>query len=112
MTAQNGGNISVGSNYSISGGANAHVATQYGGVFLCLSKTITTSGTPAFSDEFAYCAFGGSIQDWSGCTFSGSGATGTRYSAVLNGVINTNGGGSSFLPGNSSGGTSTGGQYA
>lgn len=38
-------------------------------------------------------------------------ATGKRYNAVLNGVINTFGGGATFIPGDVAGTTATGGQY-
>lgn len=49
---------------------------------------------------------------FSNITLSPSGSfTGPRYSAVGNGVINTNGGGANFFPGNSAGTTATGGQY-
>ena len=45
-------------------------------------------------------------------TFTNGGTvTGTRYSASSNGVIFTNSGGASYLPGNSAGSTATGGQY-
>ena len=44
-------------------------------------------------------------------TFSGS-ATGQRYNASQNSVINTYGGGASYFPGNAAGATATGGQYA
>jgi hypothetical protein len=43
-------------------------------------------------------------------TYSGA-ATGSRYGAALNGVIQTNGGGATYFPGNSAGSTSVGGQY-
>jgi hypothetical protein len=39
------------------------------------------------------------------------GATGKRYVAELNGVINTFGGGANYFPGNVAGTTATGGQY-
>lgn len=44
-------------------------------------------------------------------TFSGTGATGTRYVAGANAVIYTAGGGASYLPGNAGGSVETGGQY-
>jgi hypothetical protein len=44
---------------------------------------------------------------------SSGAVTGKRYSAVLNGVINTvTGGGASYFPGSTTGETLTGGQYA
>jgi hypothetical protein len=44
-------------------------------------------------------------------TFSGA-ATGARYFANMNSIIQTNGGGANFFPGDSAGSTATGGQYA
>jgi hypothetical protein len=43
-------------------------------------------------------------------TFSGN-ATGARYSALLNGVLYTGGGGANYFPGNAAGSTGSGGQY-
>jgi hypothetical protein len=40
-----------------------------------------------------------------------SGVTGTRYSAMLNSTIDTNGGGASYFPGNAAGTTATNGVY-
>lgn len=97
-------------NYSISGAAPYHFSAQYGGYLACSGRTITITGTPAFSSAFAFASSCGSISS-SSCTFSGS-ATGVRYSAVLNGVIDSIGGGASYFPGNSAGTTATGGQYA
>lgn len=37
--------------------------------------------------------------------------TGARYSATINGILNTNGSGSSYFPGSTAGTTATGGQY-
>ncbi len=97
-----------GSAYTISGNAGVHWRAVPG-VINCQGKTITLTGTPAFT-YFASsqrCA----IINVDGNTFSGS-ATGARYQAVLNGAINTNGGGATYLPGNAAGVTATGGQYA
>ena len=51
------------------------------------SLTITLTGTPAFSNSFAFVQTCGGIYV-SGATFAGS-ATGPRYVVSLNGVINT-----------------------
>lgn len=66
------------------------------------------SGTPAYSTTVA--AQTGSIISVVNGAPSGS-ATGTRYSAVTNAVIFTNGGGANHFPGNVAGSTATGGQY-
>ena len=104
-----GATLEVTGNYTISGGALGHIVVS-SGVVRCQSRTITLSGTPAFSGQFASATAIGYFVA-SSLTFSGL-ATGPRYSATLNGVINTAGGGPSYFPGDSSGSTATGGQYA
>jgi hypothetical protein len=110
MTILNTANIVMNSNYSITGGATVHVATQRNGSFVCAGNTVTLVGNPAFSTEFSFSNLNGN-QDWTGTTFTGA-ATGTRYQATLNGVVNTNGGGANFLPGNAAGSVANGGVYA
>lgn len=70
---------------------------------------ITITGTPAWGTAFVDAEMG-SVIEAGGMTFTGS-ATGVRYKIVGNSVINTNGGGANFFPGNSAGSTSSGGQY-
>lgn len=109
MDASHQGRITVVGNYTISGGALAHCVAEYFGWFQkSTAYTVTISNTPAFSSWYAL-AYCGYLHDMGG-TFSGS-ATGTRYSAQQNGIINTNGGGANYFPGNSAGSTATGGQY-
>ena len=108
--ADDGGRIIVNGNYTINGGAAAHLSCTFlSEISLSSGITVTVSGTPAFSAAFAV-AQNATIAA-QGISFSGS-ATGTRYSAFLNGVIFTNGGGSSYFPGSLAGTTTTGGQYA
>lgn len=104
-----GATLEVTGNYTISGGAVGHVVTSTSTI-RCQSRTITLTGTPAFSGQFANATAAG-YYIASGLTFSSS-ATGQRYSVTLNGVINTAGGGASYFPGDSAGSTATGGQYA
>ena len=99
---------SLGSAYTISGGASLHVYATVNGYVTTNDSTITLTGTPAFSTAFAGAQQCG-ILNASSMTFSGS-ATGSYYSVTKNGVIST-GGGSSYFPGNSAGTASTGGQY-
>lgn len=101
-----GGFVYLTANYTISGGGFAHWYTDNGGKILAAGITITLTGTPAFSSAFAY-ATNLSLQRVNANTYSGS-ATGTRYSALANSVIYTNGG---TLPGNATGSTASGGQY-
>lgn len=111
MRILNNGHVFATAAYAISGaiGAGGHVWTQFGGLFEAYALTVTITGTPALG-PFAAAESGGA-QIWYGMTFSGS-ATGARYSATLNGVLNAFGGGASYFPGNAGGSTATGGQYA
>lgn len=97
-------------NYSIIGGANYHYVGDKHGVVDIVSRTVTVTGTPAFSGAFALAQHLGIIRSVSS-TYSGS-ATGQRYFAQMNGVINVEGGGTSVFPGSIAGSTATGGQYA
>jgi hypothetical protein len=77
-----------------------------------LTGTITISAAVTCS-SFALAVYLGSIGAGSTTTFvNPSNVTGVRYSAAYNGVINVNGQGTSFFPGNSVGVTGTGGQYS
>lgn len=96
-------------NYTISAGANVHVYSTLLGSFLQSGVTVTLSGTPAWGFAFAY-AERNSTQLWSSATFSGA-STGTRYTAILGGGIETSGGGASFLPGNAAGSATNPGWY-
>lgn len=97
-------------NYTISASSTYHIYVSFEGVVsFGTGQTTTLTGTPAFG-EFAHAESLGVIAHSSN-TFSGS-ATGTRYGVYTNSVINTNGGGANYFPGNAVGGTSTGGQYA
>ncbi|RUP39337.1 MAG: hypothetical protein EKK63_10075 [Acinetobacter sp.] len=99
-------------NYSITGGANRHYASLHGAFIQngAGSLVFTLTGTPAFSQRFAYANNTGKIEFWGGCSFSGA-ATGTRYTIEFNSTCNVGGGGVNFFPGNVAGGTATGGQY-
>jgi hypothetical protein len=88
-------------NWSVIAGAAYHFAVAEGSNFDCNSRTITLTGTPAFSNAFARCS-DASLALAYGMTFSGS-ATGSRYSVANGGVINTLGGGASYFPGNAAG---------
>lgn len=96
--------------YTISGGSGYHCYASSGGNISVWGVTITLSGTPAFSARFAAAYAAGQLY-LAANTFSGS-ATGTRYLANMNGVIETAGAGASYLPGNAAGSIATGGQYS
>lgn len=109
INAETGATVEIGTDYTISGGAEVHMQTGYGGQILCMDKEVTLTGTPAFTSYYAY-ATKLSYHDYSGTTFVGS-ATGVRALVELNSCINTNGGGATFLPGNAAVVTATGGLY-
>ena len=109
LYAGSDGLIVISSNYTVSGSAPTHYGANAGTINIGSAITVTLSGTPAFATAFALATNLGNLQ-LAGITFSGS-ATGVRYSAVANSLIQTSGGGASYLPGNSAGSTATGGQY-
>jgi hypothetical protein len=96
-------------NYTISGSAQYHVYCTGFSYFSVSSKTVTLTGTPAWSTAGFYAAYFGFIFV-PGDTFSGS-ATGKRYISDRLSLIDTNGGGASYLPGNVAGTTSNSGLY-
>lgn len=102
------GRLNILSNYNITGGAVAHLFGDDGGIIKSANNVATLSGTPAFTYFSLF--EDGAIYKSQSNTYSG-GATGQRYLAQLNGVINTNGGGANYFPGNVAGATATGGQY-
>jgi len=98
----NGGQIILYNNYTINGGAEVHLLSDSGGQISATGLTITLTGTPAFSISYANAgAVGSSILGYS-CTFLGS-ATGSRYAAQQGALVNSNGGGANYFPGNSAG---------
>ncbi|MBX4889760.1 hypothetical protein [Rhizobium bangladeshense] len=80
-----------------------------GSVNVLTGVTVTLSGSLTFSQATAVAYATGAIF-LSGAVFSGS-ATGPRYLATMNGIVSTQGGGASFIPGSTAGSTASGGQY-
>lgn len=110
MQADSFGAVLLTSNYTISGGSVAHFSgINQGRISTAGGITVTLTGTPAFSVTFASSSVLSTLYV-PGITFSGA-ATGSRYSGNLNSVIFTNGGGSSYFPGNSAGAVASGAQY-
>lgn len=107
--AQYGSVVVSGVSYAISGNASRHFNSSPLGYINVFSTTITLTGTPAFASAFAFADRLGFVTN-TGVTYLGA-ATGTRYTANSNAVINTNGGGANFFPGSVAGATATGGQY-
>jgi hypothetical protein len=112
MDVRNGGTITMGAtgkNYTIAGSAQSHMAAL-GGYIATADAAISISGTPAFSNGYAFAAGGGAELDAWGCTFTGA-ATGTRYNGQRYATINTNGAGANYFPGNAAGTLTTGALY-
>ena len=112
MTVETAGKIiCVNQSYNITGGGQYHiVASSQGSVAVAGSATITITGTPAFSVYFASVDRNACVEIY-GVTFSGS-ATGARYLALRGGGMFVNGGGATYLPGNSAGSATSPGWYA
>ena len=108
VNSANGGFIQPIGDYVIEGGAAFHAVGSGAGSVAVGAVNVTLVGTPNFSGAFAYAQQG--RVSFVGTTWTG-GATGSRFLAVENGVISTNGAGLSALPGNAAGSTATGGQY-
>ena len=108
--ALDGGIVIANGIYTISGGATYHFYSDFNGNIRVDNITVTLTGTPAFS-LFAV-ALTVSVLKSNGVTWTGS-ATGARFAVRMNGVINTNGAGATYFPGDSAGWTdsATGGQY-
>jgi hypothetical protein len=104
-----GGKIRAVGNYTINGSSPCHIMAHAGSVFYQQGFTVTLSGTPAFSTAFSQCTDSSNLQALA-ITYLGS-ATGSRYNVNANGVLNTQGGGANFFPGNAVGTTATGGIY-
>ena len=110
MTALDpGSTILLEADYEIIGDTGRHFRIRYGGAVTCDSITVTLTGTPDFSSRFVD-IIELSRLSVSAVTYTGS-ATGNRYRALSGSLIDTGGGGASFLPGDSAGTTASGGQY-
>ncbi len=109
ISAWDGGRVFLNGNYSIVGGASCHMRVYTGEVSNAATITVTLTGTPTFG-SFASVTTLGVINLGSAVTYSGA-ATGQRYYADANAIINTAGGGASKFPGSTAGSTATGGQY-
>ena len=94
--------------YKIAGAALCHIYGFKFGIANTTGQTITITGTPAFT-QFVL------LQDMAhyyaaSTTFSGT-ATGKRYTLTTLSLVDTNGGGTSYLPGGTAGTTATSAVY-
>ncbi|MEB2545190.1 hypothetical protein [Burkholderia cenocepacia] len=106
------GIVNVNGSYSIAtnGGAGSHFNASTGGaVDVTSGITLSIGSNVNFTTAFSL-ATGVAQINAGGMTFSGS-ATGTRYNAQSNSMINTDGSGANYFPGNAAGITASGGIY-
>ncbi|CFX55993.1 conserved protein of unknown function [Candidatus Filomicrobium marinum] len=112
MYAENGANIEADGNYTISGNSAYHWLVSAANVQV-VGRTISLTGVPAFG-TIGTQAFAAGLRTGAlvviGNTYVGT-ATGRRYFASSNGLVDTNGAGTSHLPGASAGAVTTGGEY-
>lgn len=97
------------SNYKITGSGKAHIHVEGNSSVFIKSENISTSNSPVFSLAFISITEMSLLQCKS-TSFSGQ-VKGTRFSVQLNSLINTDGLGSSYFPGNKSGNVGSGGRY-
>ncbi len=97
-------------NYSIIASSGRHWYLTSGGRLTCNLRTITLTGTPAWTTAFLDCGYGASAILYNN-TYSGA-ATGKRANIIMNGVVETYGTATltTVFPGNVNGTTATGGQ--
>jgi hypothetical protein len=94
----------------ITGDAAYHILMQSGSSWSnTMAITTAATGTRTFT-AFVFASTTGIISHFSS-TWTGT-YVGQRYTASLNGVVNSSGGGANYFPGNSAGSVFTGGQYA
>ena len=111
VDSQTGAIIQATGNYLVSGNAVGHLVAYVNSIINTGGMTITYSNSPAFSNWNFYFESGAMLYVW-GMTFTnGATVTGKRYSGLINGMCNTNGGGANYVPGNSAGTTASGAQY-
>jgi hypothetical protein len=108
LVAAPGGFIHAQQNYAVTGGAPSHMNCQFQGFIRNDTKTVTLTGTPAFTTAFAFVSNGGGML--TGNTWVGA-ATGKRFEAFWGGYINIQGLGLDNLPGSLPGTVASGGVY-
>lgn len=88
-------------NYSIVGSAAYHIVAQTKSYIVITGRTVTLTGTPAFSGQFLFMTTQAVVEALT-VTFSGS-ATGQRHSVTNQSIAYTGGGGESYFPGDVAG---------
>lgn len=112
MLADNGGSIGVVGPIVVSGGAGgAHMQASSGSKILTGSVSLSVTMTaPVTIGNWISCLYS-YVQVGYASIINPSLVTGSKFTVSNNGVINTNGSGASYYPGNLAGGASSGGQY-
>ncbi|MGM4980894.1 hypothetical protein [Rhizobium sp. 11_C7_N12_5] len=114
FAASSGGTLTIGAGCVLTGNAVTGFYAQ--AATIVLGANINVPGNLSMTSWAVATMNGNIVWSQSGWTFtgtggSGGGSSGQRYTATLNGVINTIGGGPTAFPGNTDGATSGGGQY-
>ena len=110
VRSQNGGQAFQTGNCTISGGASYHILCSTNSIVDLTARTLTLSGTPAFSFAFIS-VVRNAFAVANSVTFSGS-ATGPRHYIDTGGIVFTNGATeASYFPGNSAGTTTAPGAF-
>lgn len=111
------GTISLQNAQKASGNAPYHMACDAGG--LLITSAVGFAGQVALTipsaitvTNFATVTSGATANITYQSITGAANVTGSKYSVTLNGILNTAGGGASYLPGSTAGTTATGGQYA
>ena len=108
LEAGNSSVITLGAGNSFTGTTQNAMVCDTGGQIWYPGQSINVTGLQVTS---GFCvALNGGLINIPGSTFVGT-ATGRRYVAAQNGIVNTSGGGPNYLPGNVAGVISTQGQY-
>jgi hypothetical protein len=99
--------------YTIAGSAPQHAVCNNGATVNLINDAITLTGAPTFSTAFVSASASGEISVYGGTAFSGAvgASTSPRYLVGTDGIIQTNGAGASFFPGNTAGSSGTQGLY-
>jgi hypothetical protein len=118
FAGSNGALIACGANYTVAGGGRSHIYARLGGTIDLYAGVVgsvtTVSANCSFTGGFAVANSLGVVQSITGTRSFSLGSftvTGARYSATGNALVNSQGGGANYFPGNSAGTVSTGGLY-
>lgn len=114
VIAATGTQIIVGNGCSIAAGVTGagFMRGFVGGDIFLIATSLPGGSSISYSSGFACVDDCGTISS-AGTSFSGYGSySGARYTATLNGTINTSGSGANYFPGSTGGSTSSGGQYS